>query len=197
MAGFIVAAALIALLALSLEVEAELTVRRSVRARVRVALGGAGIALRCELRRVDGALALAVRRDGGARERVFALQRAGGAAPQLKPALHAAALRLMRDVRVQRVGLSARLGAGDAAVSALLCGMVGILAAGLCAVANVRPELDVQPDFERVEFSLDARGMFSARVGHIIGAGLAGIAEFFKGEYGRWKTQWALTRSRA
>ena len=95
----------------------------------------------------------------------------GGAPEQLKPALRTGARRLMRDVRVERLGLSARLGAGDAAMSALLCGVVGILASGLCAVANVRPELDVQPDFERVEFSMDVRGMFSARIGHIIGAG--------------------------
>ena len=197
MTGYIVAATLIALLALSLDVEAELAVHRAVRARMRVALGGVGLTLHIELRRQDGGLVVAIRRAGGGREHVRALGGGGGAPEQLKPALRTGARRLMRDVRVERLGLSARLGAGDAAMSALLCGVVGILASGLCAVANVRPELDVQPDFELVEFSMDVRGMFSARIGHIIGAGLAGIAEYFKGAFDRWKTQLALTRSRA
>ena len=51
MTGYIVAATLIALLALSLDVEAELAVHRAVRARVRVALGGVGLTLHIELRR--------------------------------------------------------------------------------------------------------------------------------------------------
>lgn len=197
MTGYIVAATLIALLALSLDVEAELAVHRSVSARVRIAIGGVGLTLMAELRRVDGGLAVAVRRAGGGREYVRALGGGSGAPEQLRPALRTGVQRLMRDVRVERLGLSARLGAGDAAMSALLCGVVGILASGLCAAANVRPELDVQPDFEQVEFSMDAKGMFSARVGHIIGAGLAGMAEYFKGAFERWKTQLALTRSRA
>lgn len=196
MTGYVFAAALIALLALEVEVEAELSVGRSVSARARVGLSGARL-IELKIGRVDGALALIVRLPGSRRAHVRALGGSGGTPGWLKPALRAGGARLRRDVRIRRIGLSARLGAGDAALSALLCGLVNMLAAGLCAAANVRPELDVRPEFEREEFTVSASGMLSARVGHIIGAGLAGMAEYLKGAFDRWKTQLALTRSRA
>ena len=92
----IVAATLIALLALSLDGEAEWAVHRAVRARVRVALGGVGLTLNIELRRQDGGLVVAIRRAGGGREHVRALGGGGGAPEQLKPALRTGARRVQR-----------------------------------------------------------------------------------------------------
>ena len=110
------------------------------------------------------------------------------------PAAKAAAAHLLRNVRTERVGISMRLGTGDAALSALLCGLAGMVAGGLCAVAGVRPDVDIQPDHAHTTFILSARGMFSMRAGHIIGAGIMAAIEFGKGELQRWKTQAGSTR---
>ena len=103
----------------------------------------------------------------------------------------------MRNVDARKLGVKARLGLGDAAASAMAAGIMCILAAGFCAVADAPPEIDVQPDYAHRTFVLRAQGMFCLRLGHIIGAGLAGAGEFCKEAFRRWIGRTILPRLKA
>lgn len=196
--AFYIAAALIAgIMALPLDITAELGVEHGARLRLRVQLAGWTVYYYGDVKRGGSDYELSLRRGeaGRSHTRTLAQLRNGRIPLHLAlPAAKAGAVLLMKNVVTRRTALRMRLGVGDAALSALLCGVAGILATALCAAADVRPEIDIRPDYEKALCRMRAEGMFSLRVGHIIGAGLTAIGEYCKGAFMEWKTSKATTR---
>lgn len=192
MAFYIIAALIAGILALPLDVAAEVRWRDAPGARLRVRLAGLTVYYDALVSRRDGDYVLDIRREHARRGHSRTLSQLRSSGVPLRPALsglRAGLALIRRNVRVDKLALRLRIGTGDAALSALLCGATLILAAALCASADVPPEVDVEPDFQERAFSLNARGMFSLRAGHIIGAGVVAAGEFCKGAFIEWKTQ--------
>lgn len=200
MAFYIALAALLTLLALPLEVSAELVMGETQGMRIAASLAGLKAEFMLRLVKADGAYAVEFRRGRKpvCVRTISDIKRQSKAVQtDMSGAIKLGAARLMRYIRVERAAFYIKLGVGDAAAGAILCGVIEILISGVCAAAGVRPEIELKPDFENMIFAASAEGIFRVKVGHIIGAALAGMAEYCREVFTKWKTQKALIRSRA
>lgn len=90
--------------------------------------------------------------------------------PVLRAALRAG-LCLLRRLRLEQLRVHGTLATGNAAATALLCGLAEAVQAA-CTPLNGLVDLRIQPDFSRSSSDLEASGMIGLRVGHIICAAL-------------------------
>lgn len=200
MAFYVWAALAAGLMALPIEVDVELDKVRTLGAHIRFKAAGASLGWTFALEKNADGYCLNVRKENSSNWHTHALFQMHGAhnAPAaLAPAIKAALKHIMRNIAVRKLAIRARLGLGDAAASAMAAGLVCILAAGLCAVSDAPPEIDVQPDYAHTAFVLHAQGIFCLRLGHIIGAGLAGAGRFCKEALMQWTGKAILPRLRA
>lgn len=131
---------------------------------------------------------LAVRVDGlrvgaglSAFERRYARRRAdrelaappgqGGSSPDVRRVL-----RLLKRLRIERLELTGRVALGDAAATAILCGLIGGLSRALRGRVR-RMRVDVRPDFASEQAALEMSGMIQARSGQIILAAIMILTE--------------------
>ena len=131
---------------------------------------------------------LAVRVDGlrvgaglAAFERRYARRRAevelaappgqGGSAPDYRRILQ-----LLKRLRIERVELTGRVALGDAAATAILCGMIGGLSRAFRGRVR-RMRVDVRPDFASERVAVEMTGMIRARSGQIILAAIMILTE--------------------
>lgn len=192
MAFYIIAAFIAGILALPLDVAAEVKWRDAPGARLRVRLAGFTVYYDAVVSRREGDYVLNIRREHAKHGHSRKLSQLRSSGVPVRPALsglRAGLALIKRNVRMDKLALRLRIGTGDAALSALVCGAALIAVTALCASADVPPEVDVEPDFQNRAFSMHARGMFSLRAGHIIGAGIVAAGEFCKGAFVEWKTQ--------
>ena len=84
------------------------------------------------------------------------------------------ALRLLRSCSLEEFSASLRVGTGDAAATALLCGGLRALCETLRAFAE-RGQIRVEPDFAAPRFEAEGRALISIRTGEALLA-LAGIS---------------------
>lgn len=85
------------------------------------------------------------------------------------PAIRAAE-HFFKHARFEDTRLSIKLGTGNAAKTALLCGTLGSLVNALNAAGKVCISGRVSPDFERPGLALSTGGMVQVRLGHIMSA---------------------------
>ena len=195
MAVYLWAMAAAVLMALPIELDVELNINRAPGARVRVNIAGITVEYIMALRHGEDGFVLEYKRANSSRSHTRTLAQMHESRPALDaamPAIKAGARHIMRNVDARKLGVQARLGLGDAAASAMAAGIMCILAAGFCAVADTPPEIDVQPDYAHRTFVLRAQGMFCLRLGHIIGAG-----QFCKEAFRRWIGRTILPRLKA
>ena len=135
----------------------------------------------------------------GAFQRRFALRRArrAGLRAKRRPKRRkkggpAWTLRTLARLRGAGLTLRGSLGLGDAAATAVTCGLVEALAAAVGSRAG-RVEVDVAPLFDAPEPRAELQGMIRVRSGQIIGAAArGGIAEL-----NRRIAKWTDIRSKA
>ena len=147
------------------------------------------------LRAVPVYVALRLDYDGMARvgagiaafDRRAAVRHAAAARPKArkKPRLRLSrwARQSLRRVAFERIRLRGRVGLGDAAATAMACGMVQALAGGLFGGAA---DVDVAPDFDAVAPRVALQGMLRARSGQIIIAAARGAMEIISGRIAQW-----------
>ena len=94
-----------------------------------------------------------------------------GASPDVRRAL-----RLLKRLQIERVELVGRVALGDAAATAILCGMIGGLARAFRGRVR-RMRVDVRPDFASQRVVVEMSGMIQARAGQIILAAINLLTE--------------------
>lgn len=92
----------------------------------------------------------------------------------------------IRHARFPDARMSIRLGVGDAALTALICGTFQILLQALNMSGVIRLPARVTPDFSHQRLTLSAGGMVHVRLGHIIGAALVFVRELVSGRIKQW-----------
>ena len=104
------------------------------------------------------------------------------------PALLHAARYALRHMRLERLHLTGTIGARDAAVTALVCGLSDALQA---SIAPCTPpgavQLHLAPDFSCAGSDVTLRGMISMTAGHIILAALIGAQHYVRRRLAPWK----------
>lgn len=104
------------------------------------------------------------------------------------PALLHAARYALRHMRLEQLQLSGTIGARDAAITALLCGLARSMQAALEPVAPPGAiQLTPLPDFSCDGSDLSFSGMISMTVGHIILAALIGAQHYVRRRLAPWK----------
>ena len=96
------------------------------------------------------------------------------------------ALKALMNMKLSSASLTGRLGLGDAALTALGCGTLTILARILAARAE-RSRVELRPDFASAELRISLQGMLCARAGQIMLALLRAKSEHSKGSVRAWK----------
>ena len=86
------------------------------------------------------------------------------------------AWQILRRLKGARIGLQGRLGLGDAAATAILCGLIGGLSRALRGRVR-RMRVDVRPDFASEQAAVEMSGMIQARSGQIILAAIMILTE--------------------
>ena len=100
------------------------------------------------------------------------------------PELGRAARFLLRHVElVARV----RVGFGDAALTALLCGALAALFRGARAASDARLRADVAPDFSAGRLTGEITGIATVRAGHIMLSALIGAVDLTQGRLSHGK----------
>jgi len=84
-------------------------------------------------------------------------------------------------------------GAGDAALTALVCGAVSSAGHAFTAASRRAVIFALRPDFSCERLRVDASGIVSLRAGHIILAALLGAYDYATGRF----QQWTSTPSKA
>lgn len=90
-----------------------------------------------------------------------------------------------RSLRLERVSLRGSVCLGDAAATAMACGVLNALACGLRGRA-ARLEADVRPDFSSPDVRVELSGMVSARAGQIMLAAAKTAYHDIKGRIHPW-----------
>lgn len=101
-------------------------------------------------------------------------------APALKAALRAGA-HFLRHARFSGARLSLRLGTGNSAHTALICGSCWAVVHALNATGKVTLPAKISPDFEHRGINLSAGGMVYVCLGHIMYAALVGACDLVSG----------------
>lgn len=91
-----------------------------------------------------------------------------------------ASLAFIRRLRPMEMRLTGRIGLGDAAQTALVCGML----TSMNAIPRAR--VCIQPDFSAPGFSVS--GILSARAGNLMLAALSGAGTLLAGRIRTWKS---------
>lgn len=104
------------------------------------------------------------------------------------PALLHAARYALRHLHLERLHLSGTIGARDAAVTALLCGLARSVQAALEPIASPGAvHLNPTPDFSCDGSDLVFSGMISMTAGHIMLAALIGAQHYVRRRLAPWK----------
>ena len=91
-----------------------------------------------------------------------------------------------KHLRLDSLTLEGVLGTHDAALTALVCGMLNALGCALGCAAGRPVRIAVQPDFAADRLNGGLSGMISIRAGHIMLAALMGAFEYASGRFNRW-----------
>ena len=94
---------------------------------------------------------------------------------------------MTRHMRVRKLALSARLGLGDAELTALACGLCMSLLYAVGGVVHRKPKMDIRPDFGDVKILCAFSCMVSVGIGHIMVAALLGALQYLKRSVKIWK----------
>jgi len=105
---------------------------------------------------------------------------------ELLPDLLHASLSVLKTLRPDELRLSGRFSAGDAAATALLCGLTDAVGQSLRCATGTNIHLHLSPDFSSPRFRAELSGIISVRTGHIIFAALAGALEYANRRLSPW-----------
>ena len=104
----------------------------------------------------------------------------------LNPDIARAALRALKyvagHIKIESIHLEGRVGTGDAASTALLCGCIQTLGCVPGGIVSVR----LNPDFSGKILRAKLTGMISARAGHIMIAALLGAFQYGLRRLKKW-----------
>ena len=181
MAVYLWAMAAAVLMALPIELDVELNINRAPGARVRVNIAGITVEYIMALRHGEDGFVLEYKRANSSRSHTRTLAQMHESRPALDaamPAIKAGARHIMRNVDARKLGVQARLGLGDAAASAMAAGIMCILAAGFCAVADAPPEQTCSPTMRTARLYCARKACFACDWGILSAQGLRVQANF-------------------
>lgn len=103
----------------------------------------------------------------------------------LRSALRAAR-HMLAHTRLDFFQLHGSLGTHDAALTALVCGVLMSMGCALRCASGRSIRLNLRPDFSSDRLRADLTGMISVRIGHIMLAALLGAFEYLTGRIRQW-----------
>ncbi len=108
--------------------------------------------------------------------------------------LHILIRKFLRKVRIKKFEWHTRVGIGDAASTAILCGAIWSAKGGILGLLSnymrltVRPVLTVTPNFQQFASQIKLKCIFQIRVGHAIWTGMK-LVKYWKGGMPKFKTK--------
>ena len=108
--------------------------------------------------------------------------------------LHILIRKLLRKVKIKKFEWHTRVGIGDAASTAILCGAIWSAKGAILGLLShymmltVRPVLTVTPNFQQFASQIQLKCIFQIRVGHAIWTGMK-LLKYWKGGIPKFKTK--------